>query len=417
MKIKYIIAIILLLIFKNSAAILNIDITKGTEGALPIVIVPFASIDGIISNDLRLTGKIKPVNSINLPIVNINDSEINFSPWQSLGIPYFVVGKISVDNSRIEFKLFDTLSQQEVITYGYPINKLDKNSLRKTAHSISNMVYNAITGENSAFNSHIAYVELVRFKKKSTYYLKIADMDGYNSRTILTSKEPLLSPAWSPDGKNIAYVSLEGKHTAVYIQNIKNGKRRQIAAWKGLNSAPSWSPDGSNLALSLSKDGNSEIYILNLGSRKLKRITKNRAIDTEPSWSPNGNNLVFTSDRGGKPQIYQISIAGGQAKRLTFKGIYNASASYSFDGNNIVYLSRNSGNYNIATLNLINKQVTILSNTAFDESPSFSPNANMVMYASNGELIIISANGNEKQHVVIEKRGQIREPVWSLFND
>jgi len=399
-------------------AALQIDITQGAEGALPIAVVPFGSqgqvstqIADIIQNDLKLSGRFSVLSNRQLPAQPHNASDINYEQWRSTGAHNLVVGKVTQvgkDAYEVIFYLVDIFSGEQLMAFRFPPTATD---LRRTAHLISDKIYQALTGERGAFSTRIAYIT----QQGKRYQLHIADIDGANGQTIVTSTEPLLSPAWSPNGERLAYVSLERKRTTVYIQDLRSGKRQQAAAWPGLNTAPSWSPDGHKLALSLSKSGNPEIYILDLRSRNLQQLTHSRAIDTEPVWSPDGQTLVFTSDRGGQAQLYQISAQGGTARRLTFEGRYNAKADFSPDGKQLVFLHNSGNSYQIAVMTLANRQLQILSHTSLDESPSFAPNGSMIMYAAGHGLAAVSVDGGVRQQLSINAGVKVREPAWSPF--
>ncbi|OQW94692.1 MAG: Tol-Pal system beta propeller repeat protein TolB [Beggiatoa sp. IS2] len=407
-------------------AILTIEVTGGQEGGgQPIAIIPFGQqagmptppqdIVGIISNDLYRTGRFSPLPIASLPSRPFEASQIDFPSWQAVGVPHIVIGRIAggaTSGYTVEFELFDT-SGGRLAGLSY---KATAGTLRQVAHQISDAIYKALTGQRGIFGTRIAYVTVKRGIKQSIYKLYIADADGANPQMMLQSAEPIFSPSWSPDGRSITYVSLEGKHVAVYIQDVNTGKREKVAAWPGLNTAPSWSPDGSRLALSLSKDGNPEIYILNLRNRGLTRLTYDPAIDTEPSWSPDGQAIVFTSDRSGGPQIYQMSASGGNLRRLTFEGNYNTTAKFAPDGHKVVYLRGGSG-YRIANLDIQNGESSIISRTSTDKSPSYAPNGSMIIYSNGGGLASISADGRVQQRLSVDNGEEVREPAWSPFSD
>jgi TolB protein len=256
--------------------------------------------------------------------------------------------------------------------------------------------------------------------KATRYALMVADSDGYNPQTVVRSAEPLLSPSWSPDGRRLAYVSFESGNSAIYIQDIATGAREKVASFRGINGAPSFSPDGRQLALTLSRSGNPEIYVMDLGSRSLRQLTNTSAIDTEPVWSADGGTIYFTSDRGGRPQIYRVPAAGGSASRVTFEGTYNATATVSFDGKKIAVVQGAGNNYRIALMDssLGSARWSSLSPGSLDESPSFAPNASMVLYAAReggrGVLYAVSADARVRQRLVVAN-ADVREPAWSPY--
>lgn len=406
----------------SARAVLTIDITQGAESALPIAIVPFGQsgnspapedLAAIVRADLQRSGRFAPTPLEQLPARPDRPNKVDFAAWRGQGVQYLVIGHVNSPTAGrygTDFYLFN-VSRGEQIT-GFRFVPAETGALRRIAHRISDMIYEALLGEKGSFDSRIAYVSASGVGKQRRYQLHVADVDGANRRTILSSNEPLLSPDWSPDGLSLAYVSLENKRTAVYVQSVLDGRRQQVAAWDGLNTAPAWAPDGRRLALSLSRDGNPEIYILDLASRQLQRLTNSPAIDTEPTWAPDGQSLVFTSDRGGRPQLYQIPISGGAAQRLTFSGKENAGASFSPDGNKLALLHDN----RVAVMDLQSRQITVLSQTNLDESPSFSPNGGMLVYADGNALAAVSVDGSVRQRLQGDPGLAVREPVWSPLN-
>jgi len=410
---------------------LVIDITEGVEGALPIAIVPFAKpatninltdIAAVVRADLRRSGLFSPLAVNQLPALPSTNSDINFQRWKGSGAENLVVGDIKLiakDKYEVSVKMFDIYTKQRI--FGSRLVAKKKN-LRRVAHKISDLIYEKLTGNKGDFDTLLAYI-VVKGGKVKTYSLMISDSDGFNEQTILRSKDPLMSPAWSPNGKRMAYVSFEKKRSIIYIQELKTGKRKIIASYKGINSTPRWSPDGKRIAVSLSKDGNAEIYIIYINSGVLQRITRHYGIDTEPEWSPDGKKLIFTSDRGGKVQLYEINISSkgrsGNPRRLTFEGKYNARGSYSPDGQAITYVSQINGSYRIAVMNLSNGSIDILSQSRLDESPDYSPNGKSIIYATElrgkGVLQIVPIDGGISPQRLRVNAGDVREPAWSGY--
>ncbi len=412
-------------------AVLTIKITRGIEGALPIAIVPFAwegdgasapfDVAAVVSADLHRTGRFAPLPARDLPGRPSDGSQVDFRDWRRLGTESLVVGRLrALPNGeyQVQFQLFDVFRGVQLTGYSIPSSA---RNLRTTAHQISDIIYEKLTGDRGAFATRIAYItQSTGADGKKRFALEVADSDGHNPKSVLDSAHPILSPAWSPDGKNLAYVSFETRKPAVYIQNLATGTRERVAGFKGINGAPAWSPDGKRLAMTLSRDGNPEIYILDLESRRLQRLTYNAAIDTEPAWSPDGKSLVFTSDRGGRPQIYRIAANGGKVKRLTFEGSYNARASFSPDGSRLTLVHGDQGAYRIGLLDLETNALRVLSDARLDESPSFAPNGTMIIYATSDNrgaaLAAVSVDGRVHQRLTFQK-GMVREPAWSPFPD
>jgi len=423
---RLILFILTILLWSANSSALTIEITQGAEGSLPVAVVPFGwqgqgappaeDIAAVISSDLKRSGRFKPLPPEDMLAHPRSSSEVGFRDWKVLGMENLVVGQLRPNGSggyMVRFQLFDVFRGEQLVGHQFPTTK---RNLRATAHRVADIIYQKLTGQRGAFDTRIAYVTSAGKGDVRRISLKVADADGHNPQTIVTSKEPLMSPAWSPDGRKLAYVSFEHGKPAVWVQEVFTGKRRKVASYKGINGAPAWSPDGRRLALTLSKDGNSEIYVLNLNNKSLKRLTNHYAIDTEPAWSPDAGTIMFTSDRGGKPQIYRVPSNGGKVKRVTFKGDYNARASYSPDGKLLTMVTRQGRGFRIGVLDLASGGVRILSEGRLDESPSFAPNGSMVIYAtkSNGEgrLAAVSVDGRIRQRL---QEGDVREPAWSPY--
>lgn len=414
------------LIAGRAHAVLNIEITQGVDSALPIAIVPFGwdqaaapplNVAEIITSDLKRSGVFSPLPERDFITRPRDASQVNFMDWRLLGAANLVIGKLVPQGGgySVQFQLFDVFKGVQLT--GYSVFSTEQD-LRRTAHQISDIIYETITGIRGAFATRIAYVNATTSGGATQYALFVADADGYNPRPILNSKQPILSPAWSTDGGRLAYVSFENGRPGVYAQEIATGKRERIASFQGLNGAPSWSPNGRELALVLSKDGNPDIYVMTLSTGQLRRLTDSFAIDTEPVWTPDGRSIIFTSDRGGKPQIYRVSGQGGSAERLTYEGAYNARATVSPDGK-LIAMAHGTGNtFQIAVLELASKTLRVLTKGRLDESPSFAPNGSMIIYATEdhnrGVLAAVSVDGRVHQRLS-EQRGDAREPAWSPF--
>lgn len=412
---------------------LTIEITRGEEGALPIAVVPFGwdgregapeDIAAIVRANLERTGRFAPLGVRELPARPREASEVNFRDWRALGVQNLVVGRLQVTAPGryvLRFQLFDVYRGSQLA--GYSISATNR-SLRRAAHQISDIIYENLTGDRGAFDTHIAYVRVERDDAgKASYALAVADSDGHNEQIILTSAQPLMSPAWAPDGKRLAYVSFEQGRSQVWIQNVITVHREAVATFPGINSAPAWSPDGRRLALTLSKDGTPDIYVFDLQTRALQRVTDGFAINTEAAWTPDGRAIVFTSDRGGRPQLYRVEInnrgvPSGRPQRLTFDGAYNASPSLSPDGRRVAMVHGTGRGFGIGLLDLGSGQTRVLSETGSDEAPRFAPNGQMIMYATRaggrGVLEVVSVDGRA-HHRLATRQGEVREPAWSPF--
>lgn len=425
---RYVMFVLLLPMAMNVQALLQIEITKGMQGTLPIAIQPFydttaafqgrQSVADIVSADLYRSGKFAPLSNDKVRLNALPEAEVEFAKWRALGVDNLLTGSIkrSADNTYIvQFKLYDVLSSKLLEQRSLPITPYQ---LRRAAHHISDVVYEVLIGQRGAFNTQIAYVTSSGKQKDKRYQLQIADADGYAEQEILTSKQPIMSPAWSPDGRRLAYVTFENKRSRIYVQDVVRGVRKAMPLFKGINGAPTWSPDGEQLALTLSRDGNSEIYILKVDSGRLRRLTHSPGIDTEPTWSPDDDFIVFTSDRGGRPQLYKIPVKGGRAQRISFEGNYNADASFSPDGRLLTLVHGHKGRYQIGLIDVETGVLRLLSQGYLDESPSFSPNGDMIIYATQvdgrGVLSAISVDGMVSQQLR-RADGEVRDPAWSPY--
>jgi TolB protein len=418
------IAILLLLSSVAVRSELVIPIIEGVDNPTVIAVAPFGysgvaplpeKVSEIVSADLYRSGQFKAIAARDMLSFPSRPDEVVFRDWRLLGSEYLVIGNIqSIPGGyTASFSLYDVVSQKTVLN-NLSVN-VPNNGLRDMAHHISDKVYEAITGIRGAFSTKIVYVEQTSQRE---YRLVHADMDGARPLVLLRSKEPLLSPAWSPDGKYIAYVSFETSRPAIFMQEIATGKRTQLTNFQGLNGAPAWSPDGKKLALVLSKDGNPEIYTLDIASRRFTRITNHFGIDTEPAWSNDGKAVMFTSNRGGKPQIYQITLSSKRIERLTFDGDYNAKPQVTPDGKGVVMVHRYNGVFHIAVQDIASGTIRVLTQTALDESPSIAPNGATLLYATKdgnrGILAGVSLDAGVK-YKLPAKSGDVREPAWSPF--
>jgi len=409
---------------------LVVEVTHGQDDAIPIAIVPFNSpeeaaasfdVGQLVSDDLTRSGRFKTMarkDMIDQPHVGTN---IGFDDWRRLNNDYIVVGQVQVqgaDRFNIVFELYNVLNRQRLLGYQIGANKA---GLRLASHQVADMVFQKILGVRGAFATRIAYISVLGHLPDKTYQLIVADADGMNPRVVMDSKEPLMSPAWSPDGQSLAYVSFEERLPTVYVQTLKTGERRRVSARAGVNQAPAWSPDGKTLALTLStRDGNLDIYTLDLATQALTRITDDPGIDTEPQWSNDGQSLYFTSDRAGGPQIYRVGIhPGDKPRRLTFQGAYNARPRLSPDESQLAFVTQEDGAYHIATMDLRGRgDVQVLTRGRFDVSPSYAPNGAVILYASRdrgrGVLALVSADGRVQERLV-SSEGEVQEPAWSPF--
>ncbi|MGM0541682.1 MAG: Tol-Pal system beta propeller repeat protein TolB [Pseudomonadota bacterium] len=418
----------------GAVAELTIEISEGYDNAIPIAIVPFSyeverpqQVSGsktpvdlaqVVAADLRRSGRFSPIPNRQLLAMPKSVETIEYRQWRNLDVDNMLMGKLIDEGNgfyKVEMRFMDVLRKKQVI--GKRWNHIPKANLRQVAHQMSDLIYEELTGVRGAFNTQIAYVTLQKNKGKRHYTLEVADSDGFNPQPILKSNQPIMSPSWSPDGKKLAYVSFENGRSQIFIQSLDGKYRQNIAKFKGINGAPAWSPDGTKLALTLSKDGSADIYIMDIATQKLQRLTTKRSIETEATWAPNGRSLFFNSDRRGQPQVFQVFLDTRDIRRITYDGNYNATPEISPDGR---YLSvvHGKGGFHIGLLDLYTNEFNILTDTFLDESPTFSPNGEMILYAMNrngkGQLAVVAIDGKTSQTLKV-KDGEVREPAWGPY--
>lgn len=408
-------------------AMLSIEITQRLPDATPIAVVNFAGLQvvgesplaTIIRTDLERSGEFRPLRPDQMPGLASTAAEVLPGPWAQTETQWIVVGRVQREGERamkVRFEILRAAGLTRVVDETFTV---DLARWRDAAHFISDRIYQTVTGQRGIFSTRLLYVNEYQRGGRKRYRLAISDVDGARQTTLLDSQEPIMSPTWSPDARHVAYVSFEQRRPIIFKQNLATRERVRLAEFPGLNGAPAWSPNGQQLALTLSRDGNPELYVMDLATRALRRLTQHPAIDTEPRWHPNGQSLVFTSDRSGTAQIYQVSLSGDEPRRLTFNGRFNARADISPDGRHIAMVHMTeSRNYAVAVQDLQNQLFTLLTTTPLDESPSFSPNGRLLVYATKngaqGVLGIMSLDGRFKMRLpAIE--GQVREPAWSPY--
>ncbi len=409
---------------------LEIDIIGGNASALPIAVVPMPYEGGgtppqtdvakVVRDDLARSGQFRTLPVEQMVERPTRGGEIQYPTWRQLKQDYLVVGRVldaGEGGYRVEYELFDVARSERLLGLAMTARA---SAMRDVAHQMADAIYEKILGVRGAFWTRIAYVTASGTGGAMRYALVVADSDGWNPQVVVRSAEPLLSPAWSPDGRKLAYVSFERGNSSIYIQDIATGARELVSSFRGINSAPSFSPDGRKLALSLSRSGNPEIYVMDLASKQLTQLTNHFGIDTEPTWSADGSTIYFTSDRGGRPQIYQVPSSGGAATRVTFQGNYNATATISPDGKKIAVAQGSGNTYRIALMDssLGAPRWSTISTGSLDESPSFAPNGSMLIYAAReggrGVLYAVSADARVRQRLVLAD-GDVREPAWSPY--
>jgi TolB protein len=404
----------LLSCFQSTYA-LDLELTQGINSALPIAVNTFDGGEGnaisdVIQHDLKLSGQFKLVGGSGI---------LSITTLRQMGADNVVQGTVrpmSADRFEVNFQLLDAVQKNHVLlNKRYEVSRLQ---FRALAHHISDEVYEKLTGEKGIFSTRLAYILVKRDGRNARHSLMVSDVDGYNPRSLLTSTEPIMSPAWSPDGKRIAYVSFEKKQSEIYIVTVSSGARQLVSNFKGINGAPTWSPNGQELTIVLSKSGAPKLYSVNLSNGAMKQLTFGSSIDTEPRYSPDAKSIIFTSGRGGAPQIYRLGLESGAISRITFDGNYNARGSFTPNQQQIVLLHRDSGKFNIAVQDVASGQLSLLTSALMDESPSVSPNGRLILYATKqseqGILGIVSIDG--RIHMRLPSGdGDVQEPAWSPY--
>lgn len=418
----------------SAMAELTIEISEGYDNAIPIAIVPFGyevqssmapvsskspvDLAQIIAADLRRSGRFSPLSKSQLPALPTEIDALDYAQWRDLDLDNLLMGKIIDEGNgfyQVEMRFMDVLRKNQVI--GKRWNHIPRSNLRQIAHQMSDLIYEELTGVRGAFNTQISYVTLRKSEGKRHYTLEVADSDGFNPQPILKSNQPIMSPSWSPDGKKLAYVSFENGRSQIFVQSLDGKYRKNIAKFKGINGAPAWSPDGTKLAMTLSKGGSADIYIMDLKTGKLQQLTRKYSIETEAAWAANGQSLFFNSDRRGQPQVFQVFLDTGEINRVTYDGNYNANPEISPDGRYLSVVHGQDG-FHIGLLDLYTKEFRVLTDTFLDESPTFSPNGEMILYAMNrngkGQLAVVAIDGKTSQTLKV-KDGEVREPAWGPY--
>ncbi|MEZ5564892.1 MAG: Tol-Pal system beta propeller repeat protein TolB [Gammaproteobacteria bacterium] len=413
---------------------LQIQITEGVDKAIPVAVVPFGwqgsgtppplDAAAIIAADLARSGRYAPMDRQDMLQRPTSSAEVDFGSWRIQNTDVLVIGRVvetGAGQYDLQFQVFDVLRGQQLLGYRQPATTAD---FRRSSHRAADIIYEKLTGIRGIFSTRIAYITVVRgsgrIAGKTSFRLVVADADGENPKVMVESPEPLMSPTWSPDGRKLAYVSFEAHRSEIYVQDLRSGTRQRVSARPGVNGAPAWSPDGRRLALALSRqDGNLDVYTLDISAQMPTRLTTSPAIDTEPAWSPDGQLIYFTSDATGGPQIYRVPSDGGKIQRVTFEGSYNARPRVSPDGKQLAVVHNDRGNYRIALFDLARSTIQVLTDGRLDESPSFAPNGEVLIYAtregSRGVLATVSADGRIKQRISAVE-GDVREPAWSPFS-
>ena len=408
----------------GARAALEIDVDGGDVGATPIAIVPFLTpsdvsfdVAQIVEADLVRSGLFRTIPRTDMLEKPNEPSKIDYRNWRAVGMENLVVGSLSRSGKGVAVRFFLMDATRGVQLLGFDMPAVGPEQLRFVSHQIADLIYEKLTGTKGYFNTQIAYVTSSGFGPGRRFELVVADADGYNPKSIASSREPILSPAWSPDGKKIAFVAYESKQIgrmSIYAYTLASGNMQKIVSEKGINSSPAWTPDGKKLVVTLSFETNPDLYLIDLNGGTRRRLTDHYGIDTEASVSPDGLQVAFLSDRGGSPQVYIVSINGGEPRRITFQGRQNFRPRYSPDGKSLLVVNAEGGKYTIGVVDLQSGSFRSLTDGPNDESPSFAPNGSMVIYATSGrgnaELATVTTDGRVRQR--LRQPGEVREPAW-----
>jgi len=415
----------------QAGAQLTVQILKGMAESVPIAIVPLAwdgqgpapwDVAATVQSDLERSGRFRPLPRAQLVELPHAAGDVDVADWRMLKVDYVLVGRLApVAGGRydLRYELVSVASGERLLGTSVPV---DARALKRASHRVSDAVYEKILGVRGAFATRIAYVSVDGPVTKRNFRLIVSDADGANEHVVFASPDPIMSPAWSPDGRSLAYVSFHSGLAAIYVQTLSTGSQVQVSARSGINGAPSFSPDGRQLALALSRrDGNVDVYVLTLATQELQRLTEDPAIDTEPAWAPDGRSIYFTSDRAGAPQVYSVGLeSGARARRVTFEGGYNARPRVSPDGRTLAVVTLDRGAYRIGAVDTQRGALLVLSGGQLDESPSIAPNGADILYTSRvggrDTLAIVSSDGRVQQKIAASS-GELREPAWSPFLD
>jgi TolB protein len=408
---------------------LTIEIDQSSDMAIPVAILPL-EVDAdtvlphrpseIIAANLFRSGKFRALPERQLPARPLTLEEVDYGQWLAEGVDNLMMGRVESDGEgtyTVEMRFVDLLRQKQVI--GKRWRQIKGEALRRVAHKMSDLIYEELTGKRGAFNTRIAYVTQREQNGERVFTLEVADSDGYGAQSILKSFDPIMSPAWSPNGEKLAYVTFENGRSEIALQHLDGSNREIIASFKGINGAPSWSPDGESLVFTNSQEGSADLYRMQMTTRKIERLTRHWAIETEAVWAPNGRSLYFNSDRRGQPQIFQLFLDTGETRRISFVGRYNSNPAISPDGRYLAMVHVNRG-FHIAVKDMIKDELSIKTQTQLDESPTFAPNGEMLLYAMNqdgrGKLAVVSVDNNVTQ-VLSVKEGEVRSPSWGPYLD